>query len=80
MFKNAKLSFVITIVVAAASAIAMGMVFIMSSVNVNGILINDAESNMRTAIDANAQVIEEYLSGAERTTGAQRYTRIPMKK
>ena len=57
MFKNAKLSFVITIVVAAASAIAMGMVFIMSSVNVNGILINDAESNMRTAIDANAQVI-----------------------
>jgi len=67
MFKNAKLSFVITIVVAAASAIAMGMGFIMSSVNVNGILINDAESNMRTAIDANAQVIEEYLSGAERT-------------
>lgn len=67
MFKNAKLSFVITIVVAAVSAIAMGMVFIMSSVNVNGILINDAESNMRTAIDANAQVTEEYLSGAERT-------------
>lgn len=67
MFKNAKLSFVITIVVAVVSAISMGIVFLMSSTNVSGILIDDAMSSMRTAIDANAQVIDEYLASAERT-------------
>ena len=67
MFKNTKLSFVITIVVAAASAIAMGIVFFMSNANVSGILIEDAETSMQTAIDANSQLIDEYLSSAETT-------------
>lgn len=67
MFKNRKLSFVIAIVVAVVSAVAMGIVFVMSHKSASNILIENAESNMKTSIDSKAQIIDEYISGAETT-------------
>lgn len=67
MFKNRKLSFVIAVVVAVVSAAAMGIVFIMSNNSASKILIENAESNMKTSIDSKAQIIDEYISNAETT-------------
>lgn len=67
MLKNKKLSFIIAVVIAVVSAAAMGIVFIMSNANASRILIHIAESNMRTSIDAKAQIIDEYISNAETT-------------
>lgn len=67
MFKNRKLSFVIAVVVAVVSAAAMGIVFIMSDTSASKILIENAESNMKTSIDSKAQIIDEYITNAETT-------------
>lgn len=67
MFKNRKLSFVIAVVVAVVSAVAMGIVFIMSDTSASRILIENAESNMKTSIDSKAQIIDEYITSAETT-------------
>lgn len=67
MFKNRQLSSIIALVIAVVSAAAMGIVFIMSDANASKILINSTESNMKTSIDAKAQIIDEYISNAETT-------------
>lgn len=67
MFKNRKLGFVIAVAVAVVSAAAMGIVFIMSDSSASKILIENAEANMATSINAKAQIIDEYISNAETT-------------
>lgn len=66
MFKNRKMSFTVTCIVAIVSAIAMGIVFYVANRSMTDILVEHAENNMYTSLDAKTHSINEYIDNAEK--------------
>lgn len=65
MLKNQKMGFAIALIVAIVSALSMGAVFFISNSNITSMLINDAENNMQTSLEAKTKLIDEYILNAE---------------
>lgn len=65
MLKNKKLSFIAAFIVAFVSAISMGIVFFVANARITAVLIEDAENNMNTSLDAKTHIIDEYISNSE---------------
>lgn len=66
MFKNRKISFVVTFIVAIISAIMMGIVFFVANMRITEVLAENAENNMHTSLDAKTHMINEYIGNAEK--------------
>lgn len=66
MFKNRKMSFTVTCIVAIVSAIAMGIIFYVANRSMTDILVEHAENNMYTSLDAKTHIINEYIGNAEK--------------
>ncbi|MDE6635158.1 MAG: methyl-accepting chemotaxis protein, partial [Lachnospiraceae bacterium] len=66
MFKNRKISFIVTLIVAIVSAISMGIVYYVANMNITDVLVEDAQNNMHTSLDARTQIIDEYIGSAEK--------------
>lgn len=65
MLKNIKMGLVIAGIVAAISAVSMGVVFYISNSNITDVLVNDVENTMQTSLDAKTKLIDEYIMNAE---------------
>lgn len=66
MLKNRKISFIVTLIVAIVSAVSMGIIFYAANAGITDMLIEDAESNMLTSLDAKTQIINGYIGNAEK--------------
>ena len=66
MFKNRKISFIVTVIVAIVSAVSMGIIFYVANSNITDVLVENAENNMLTSLDAKTQMINEYIGSAEK--------------
>lgn len=66
MFKNRKISFIVTFIVAIISAVMMGIIFYVADMRITDVLTEEAENNMHTSLDARTHMIDEYISNAEK--------------
>ncbi len=66
MLKNRRMGFIIALAVALVTIVSMGIVFYIANSNMTSVLTEDAENIMHTSLDAKTQLIEEYISNAEK--------------
>ena len=64
--KNAKLSFKIVVTISIVMAISLVGLFVISNSNMSKTMTKMAENTLATSLDVKAQIIEEYISSAEK--------------
>jgi len=70
MFKNFKLGNSIPILIGIITCICIVMLFFVSDYNMTTAMKNTAEESMRTSLNDKTQIIEEYISDAEKVLAA----------